>query len=254
MFAEQLITENLNIINEGEKLGKLKDSIKKAALPLGMAAIIGSSTIPAIRLAKAPQQAKQQQEIRAEQSNIRHEIYLKKIHNLEDKIKELENGIPKKYEHETHREIWNIFRQYQGDIPDLFLEALVEAESQWHPNVIRRNTDGSYDSGLMQVNTKGALAQYNKIHNTNYNKEQVKNLNLNIMIGTYYLHWLVKNYNVSYDNPELLYIKYHRGPNATEHNAASRQFLSIYNKIKKQRENELNEKLNRLKKNLARLR
>jgi soluble lytic murein transglycosylase-like protein len=253
MYAEQLIKDNLYIIEEGEKLGKIKDGIKKAVLPLGIAAVIGSMSTPALRLAKAPQEAKQRQEVRAQQVHIQQEVISNKIKILEDKIAELEKGVPKRYTHEKHTEIWNIFRQYQGDIPDLFLEALVEIESQWHPNAMRLNTGGSYDSGLMQVNTEGALAQYNKMHNANYTKEQAKDLNINIRVGTSYLHWLVKNYNVSYNNPELLYIKYHRGPNATEHNAASRQFLTVYNRLRKQKESEINEKLNRLKKDLSRL-
>ncbi|MDR0676714.1 MAG: transglycosylase SLT domain-containing protein [Elusimicrobiota bacterium] len=253
MLAKQIIEENLNILEEGKRLDNFKKNIKKASLPLGIATIIGSATLPAIRLMKAPEQIKQHQEVRAEQARQFQEVYNKRVEALRNKITELKKGIPARYEHEKHTEIWNIFRQYQGDIPDLFLETLVEIESQWHPNATRKNVGGSYDSGLMQVNTEGALAQYNKAHKTEYTKEQAKDLNLNIRIGTYYLHWLVNNYNVSYNNPELLYIKYHRGPNATEHNTASRQFMAVYNRNKKEKEDEIKNKIERLEKDMIRL-
>lgn len=245
MIAKELICDNLDILDEGEKLKKLG----KTATALALA---GTTLFNAYNVGKTAADSKpgeHKQMVRTIELQRERVEAQKRIAVIKKQIEELSKGIPDRYEHNDHKNYWEIIRKYQGDIPDLFLDALIERESGWNKNA----TNPAGDYGLMQVNIRGAIQEYNRVHNTRFTGIQAKNdVDLNIRIGIWYLHQIAKDHDI-YNNPEMLYTKYHRGYSRTQPNSNVVAFMKIYNRLKKEKQNEINNQLALLRVELSKL-
>ena len=73
---------------------------------------------------------------------------------------------------------------YRYDIPIVVLKAVAHVESRHNPKALRKNTNGTYDYGLMQVNTR--WLRYVKKYGIT--KESLKKPCTNIMVGA----WILK--------------------------------------------------------------
>ena len=111
-------------------------------------------------------------------------------------------------------------------IPVHLALALINAESQFNPNAKNRNTDGSIDSGLMQLNS-----------NTfdEYSQKQLMNPDTNTTLGLIYLRDMYDRLGTW----EKAVMAYNAGPYRVEHGKAPDRTVAYMYKIM-QEERDLN--------------
>jgi soluble lytic murein transglycosylase-like protein len=71
------------------------------------------------------------------------------------------------------------------DIPVSLLFSIIYVESSFNPKAINKNSNGTYDYGLMSLNSKTFKG---------YSREQLFNIETNLRLGCEYLVWLKKRY------------------------------------------------------------
>lgn len=71
------------------------------------------------------------------------------------------------------------------DIPVSLLFSIIYVESSFNPKAINKNSNGTYDYGLMSLNSKTFKG---------YSREQLYNIETNLRLGCEYLVWLKKRY------------------------------------------------------------
>jgi len=71
------------------------------------------------------------------------------------------------------------------DIPVSLLFSIIYVESSFNPKAINKNSNGTYDYGLMSLNSKTFKG---------YSREQLFNIETNLRLGCEYLMWLKKRY------------------------------------------------------------
>lgn len=71
------------------------------------------------------------------------------------------------------------------DIPVSLLFSIIYVESSFNPKAINKNSNGTYDYGLMSLNSKTFKG---------YSREQLYDIETNLRLGCEYLVWLKKRY------------------------------------------------------------
>jgi soluble lytic murein transglycosylase-like protein len=81
------------------------------------------------------------------------------------------------------------------NIPFELLIAIASVESNYNPNAINYNSNGTYDIGIMKINS----IWFNKLESEyNINQKQVKSPCQNIMIGAWILSQNINKYGFSW--------------------------------------------------------
>lgn len=87
-----------------------------------------------------------------------------------------------------------IFEQYRGDIPIEYLRALAMRESSMEPAA-----ESGAASGLLQI-VDVVRRDYNRVHSTRYERDDVFDPVVNVAIATWLLHAIIRSYARSHPN------------------------------------------------------
>ncbi len=113
---------------------------------------------------------------------------------------EINNAIRDKIEQDQIDQVAKIYEDLVGDpvlvysiigyaveydIPVSLLFSIIYVESSFNPKVINKNSNGTYDYGLMSLNSKTFKG---------YSREQLYNIEINLRLGCEYLLLLKKRY------------------------------------------------------------
>lgn len=71
------------------------------------------------------------------------------------------------------------------EVPVSLLFSIISVESEFNPKALNKNSNGTYDYGLMSLNSR----TFKK-----YSSEQLYNIDTNLKLGCEYLLWLKKKY------------------------------------------------------------
>lgn len=95
----------------------------------------------------------------------------------------------------------------QYDLDENLVLAIIKSESKFNKNAVSK----AGAVGLMQILPSTADWIAEKLNILNFNLEQLKDANINIKFGCYYLNYLKINY---FDDENLIICSYNAGPNA----------------------------------------
>ena len=113
---------------------------------------------------------------------------------------------------------------YYGVNPDL-LRAIAVVESGLNPNALRKNKNGSYDIGLMQINSWWLKV----LKNYGYKPEHLYNPCISIYLGAWILRQCINQNGYSYRAIDC----YNKGKRAREYSSYVKKVLKVYKKIRK---------------------
>lgn len=92
------------------------------------------------------------------------------------------------------------------DVPPAYVAAIIKNESSYDSDAENSRT---HAKGLMQLMTATAQDVAARLKIENFNSEMLKNPDINIRMGTYYIHWISANYFK--DDYTLITCAYHAG-------------------------------------------
>ena len=109
--------------------------------------------------------------------------------------------------------IYSLVQRFSGEyrVPPAWTLAVIANESNFQPNAVNVNPNGTVDTGLMQINSETAPFLADRL-GIPYERDMEADLEMNIRMGTFYLHYL-RNLDEHSEDLHRIFTSYNRGPN-----------------------------------------